>query len=977
MRPHSLRLTAFGPFAATVSVDIDALATSGLFLLHGATGAGKTTLLDGIGFALFGRVPGVRNEAKQLRSDYAAVGVRPEVQLVATCGGRRIRVTRSPAWERPKARGAGTTTEQARVLLEELRDGTWSTLSTRPREADDEIADLVGMSAEQFFQVVLLPQGDFARFLRAPSVERAKLLQKLFSTERFADVEAWLAGRRRALSEKTAAARDEVDLVVARIAEVSGEVPAEDALPWAAGLLGAAAADESLAAKEVSLRSEERDRLRTWADDATRLAALQSRRRRALDRQVLLETTLPERRALQSEVDAASRAAEVAGVLASVGSRRSHRDAALSAETAARAAADSLGSSVDELTAEVASGQTQVGLLESLRAVDQRCRGALDEAGLAGDEHAEALALVADIELQLASLPDRRRRAGALLSGTRAATDALPALRARREQIAAVRPDLVRRGQVAISVAALVQQDLSARETWVSLETKATDLRIANFESMIAALAFGLKDGVPCDVCGSPEHPDPSQLRHQGVSTDDEERARFAADAAHEQVSAVQAQLAADRATFEELVERTTGWTLGALDTALAGLDLEIDVLVASAAQTPAVERELSQIDVLLASFGKEQVAAAGRADAAARRATEALSRAALAADEIAAVLGASGDVESALAGVAQRVDRLSAAAVAVVASIAATLELDRALEAAEIACTAAGFPSSAEALTAQRTADWRAAAAASLRAAADASAAVAAELADPALDIAMDPSAPVAATADALRVADEVLARAQGLRELRTHARTGLERLLPLLVEALNDLGPLEQEARDVRALADLCAGQGANGLRMTLVSYVLAARLEEVAAAASGRLLTMTQGRYSLIHTDGAARGGLRSGLGLLARDGWSGQDRDTATLSGGETFLASLALALGLADVVSAEAGGSRIGALFVDEGFGTLDEDTLDEVMDVLDGLREGGRVVGLVSHVSELRQRIPAQVEVTKTRAGSDVVLHGC
>jgi exonuclease SbcC len=159
--------------------------------------------------------------------------------------------------------------------------------------------------------------------------------------------------------------------------------------------------------------------------------------------------------------------------------------------------------------------------------------------------------------------------------------------------------------------------------------------------------------------------------------------------------------------------------------------------------------------------------------------------------------------------------------------------------------------------------------------------------------------------------------------------------------------------------------------------VSYVLAARLEEVAAAASGRLLTMTQGRYSLIHTDGAARGGLRSGLGLLARDGWSGQDRDTATLSGGETFLASLALALGLADVVSAEAGGSRIGALFVDEGFGTLDEDTLDEVMDVLDGLREGGRVVGLVSHVSELRQRIPAQVEVTKTRAGSDVVLHGC
>jgi exonuclease SbcC len=137
------------------------------------------------------------------------------------------------------------------------------------------------------------------------------------------------------------------------------------------------------------------------------------------------------------------------------------------------------------------------------------------------------------------------------------------------------------------------------------------------------------------------------------------------------------------------------------------------------------------------------------------------------------------------------------------------------------------------------------------------------------------------------------------------------------------------------------------------------------------------MTQGRYSLIHTDGTARGGARSGLGLLARDTWTGQDRETSTLSGGETFLASLALALGLTDVVTAEAGGARIEALFVDEGFGTLDESTLDEVMDVLDGLREGGRVVGLVSHVAELRARIPAQVQVRKGRTGSGLTVLGC
>ena len=240
-----------------------------------------------------------------------------------------------------------------------------------------------------------------------------------------------------------------------------------------------------------------------------------------------------------------------------------------------------------------------------------------------------------------------------------------------------------------------------------------------------------------------------------------------------------------------------------------------------------------------------------------------------------------------------------------------------------------------------------------------------------------LEPAADVTGTAQALAVADtELAAAAAALTQAESRA-AALGLLVPRLLGVLDELGPALERARVVRGLADLCGGLGANQLKMTLSSFVLAARLEEVAAAASVRLLPMTQGRYSLVHTDGSARGGARSGLGLLARDSWTGQDRETSTLSGGETFLASLALALGLTDVVVAESGGARIDALFVDEGFGTLDEDTLDEVMDVLDGLREGGRVVGLVSHVAELRTRIPAQVLVRKTRTGSDVVLLGC
>jgi exonuclease SbcC len=245
--------------------------------------------------------------------------------------------------------------------------------------------------------------------------------------------------------------------------------------------------------------------------------------------------------------------------------------------------------------------------------------------------------------------------------------------------------------------------------------------------------------------------------------------------------------------------------------------------------------------------------------------------------------------------------------------------------------------------------------------------------LADPELaGVVLDPPAPVdeatAAAAAAQRAHDEAVSALGRARD-----RAGqLAALRPRLDAALAALAPVRARAGQVRQLADLANGNGSvNQYKMTLSSFVLAARLEEVAAAASERLLTMTAGRYSLVHSD-ARKGNAKAGLSLLACDAWTGMDRDTATLSGGETFLASLALALGLADVVTAESAGTPMEALFVDEGFGTLDEDALDEVMNVLDGLRAGGRVVGIVSHVSELRQRVPCQVRVRKSRAGSHV-----
>jgi exonuclease SbcC len=209
-------------------------------------------------------------------------------------------------------------------------------------------------------------------------------------------------------------------------------------------------------------------------------------------------------------------------------------------------------------------------------------------------------------------------------------------------------------------------------------------------------------------------------------------------------------------------------------------------------------------------------------------------------------------------------------------------------------------------------------------------------------------------------------------LAEARARRLSGLD---DELREALAAWTPVRDELALATRMAALADGTSAdNRLQMRLSGYVLAWRLSQVVDAANQRLGRMSDQRYSLEHTGRRGAGETRGGLSLLVRDDWSGETRDPATLSGGETFVVSLALALGLADVIAHEVGGTDLDTLFVDEGFGSLDADTLDDVMDTLDSLRDGGRVVGVVSHVPEMRDRIPAQLRVTKARSGSSLAI---
>ena len=1035
MRPHRLRVTAFGAFGGTVGVCFDDLASAGLFLLHGETGAGKTTLLDAIGFALYGRVPGERGKARRLRSDHAAPGTPTEVQLEATMGGRRMRITRKPEQQRPKRRGGGTTTEQAKVLLEEAIDNGWRAVSTRAGEADDEIKDLMGMSAEQFYQVVLLPQGQFAQFLHAAADKRAELLEKLFATDRFGKVEDWLADRRRFTAREVDKVEQAARELVARVAQVAGSDPAAPpdpaaspadpaaspadpaaspadpaapsdpavsradpaALPdpaWAPRLAGTAAAEAEASQARVRALRAELEQAQQRQRDAEWLADRQRRRAEALRARDALAAAEPALDALHRELAAATRATEAAGALDeaeragdALAQTRAEQDQAR-AQVEVLAGADPTATAA-ELRAAGQEYVARLGRLDALRALDQQ---AADEDGNADAARTAADTLAARLAEAEAMLTARQQQRPGLLAEREQARQAGQELPAHAAAADACRRAADDAGALVKARADARRQEdayFQARLTTSDLRDRASRLREARIDGMRAELAATLVDGAPCPVCGSLDHPELCELRGERVTREQEETAEGEAAAAADRAEMIGARLAAADILVADLTARLegAGFTAPAdlvtLEAEAGRLAARADALAAKSAQLTAAAARLSRVEAALDALDQD-IAGTGRLlaelteqrDAELRQAAEADQRAARHRESLAAQLDGLPDLDTARRAARQAAHALIAAADAADGYARAGQAARSARDRAMAAATAAGFADLDAARAAQRPAGWRTTADRDIRGHEASVKANAELLADPDLDVPADPPADVAGALAAVDAARKAYEDALAAHDRTRHRAEQLADLAPQLGGRLDELEPLAAQAAEARALADLTAGLGANTLRMTLSAFVLAARLEEVAAAASERLLAMTSGRYSLTHTD-ARRGAGRSGLGLLACDAWTGVDRDTSTLSGGETFLASLALALGLADVVTAEAGGTRIEALFVDEGFGSLDEQTLDEVMTVLDGLREGGRMVGIVSHVAELRQRIPAQIRVHKGHSGSYLTQTPC
>ncbi|MER7604819.1 SMC family ATPase [Nocardioides sp. NPDC127503] len=972
MRLHHLEVSAFGPFTGTVSVDFDQLSEAGLFLLSGATGAGKTSVLDAVCFALYGDVPGDRSVAKRLRSDRAPAEVATRVVLEATLAQRRFRITRSPSWERPKRRGAGTTTQQASVVLMEQVGEEWRTLTTRLDEAGHLVSDLLGMTLTQFVQVAMLPQGRFQAFLRSSAEERKRLLERLFRTERFADVERWLRERRVELRRRSEELNAGVAEVVSRISETAAVTLPDD---WDVHDLGLPAGDGAIATWARALAEEATESqavtsgaaMEALAAESETLAALDDARAMAEKQRGLRAAAAAESRLVAAaeeqeervrRVEAAQRAEAVAGVSELADQARREHAKATSLAPSDLTLTDAKAA-VDRISARLAQAR-------ALAPVQRRLSEVTRELAATGTQRDRVLTQTREQARLAEELP---QQAEALTADLAAATEAAAAIPVLRAQVAAV----TEVGRLTRDLVDARARHESARTAAMEARSHHLDVRQARLDGIAAELAGALAVGADCPVCGSHEHP------HKASPADGapDAAAEKAAQATYDNASAeehARDQHVRDLTTRLQLAQEAAGET----DEPAASLAERLAELERTAAREPSLRAQLTAAEesrARSATLRAELETRAAELETTLRHLTEERERLE---EQLTDVRGDHPDLDALLAAL----DRDHRAATTSLERLEAATRAAEALAGAERTLTAtavrAGFDTPESALAAALPPEQVAALNSQIKAYADSLAAARATLDSPgAAEILATDEPDLPALTTAHRKAADAADAARSAADTAANRAARLDSLQRDLTRALSAWAPVRDDLEVAARIASFAEGKSSdNQLQMSLSAYVVAYRLTQVVAAANERLAKMSDQRYALEHSAAKGAGDRRGGLALMVRDDWSGESRDPATLSGGETFVVSLALALGLADVIMNEAGGQMLDTLFVDEGFGSLDADTLDDVLDVLDTLREGGRIIGVVSHVTEMRERIPTQLAVAKGREGSTLQIHG-
>ena len=929
MRPLKLTLSAFGPYAAETVLELEKLGRGGLYLVTGDTGAGKTTLFDAITYALYDHSSGGVREGAMLRSKYADPKTPTFVELEFEVGGKRYTVRRNPEYLRPKTRGEGFTTEKADATL---TYGDGRPPVTRAKEVTAAVIDVIGLDYNQFSQIVLIAQGQFTRLLNASTEERIKIFRTLFRTQRYQQLQEKLQAECSDLNQRRTAQNIQIGQIL------SGVHWAEDD-PEAETLAALSAQTPPDAVAELLTQLTERQ-------DAA-LSAAADARSKADERLAAVQQTLGRAAAAQKlREDLAAKQNELAGLLPARDAARAEME---------RHAGDA--AALDALTGQIANAETDLARydkLEELLRQETEARGKAKQEQRKAQTHREALAALdktlAALREEQGTLANAEAERVKLETQSKELTQRGKALRDLNDLLddCHARAQAVKTAQAAYQEAARTQT--AAREHRDRLERSFLD-------AQAGLLAQDLAEGTPCPVCGSIHHPQRAELPASAPTQAQVDAAKADADAADR--SAQDASAAAREALAAEKEGRST-----LRRDAKALLPERFADETASPATLGALRAAAAEeLERLRTAYRRLQQEQKQNQAACQRRI------------QLEADLKAKTDRRTALEAAASEAEQQAAAQSAMVLSLTQQLADAR---------TALPYPTRAKAEQALDTRkkqrdqlqDAKTQAETTLhrceKAVSDAEAAIRA------LNAQRLPSEEEDAPADLAALQAEKTAL-EARRTTLTEQEKTLTALLRPNQAALREYRQraaertaLETRWQWVNALASTASGTLSSKQKIRLETYIQMTYLDRILVHANTRLMQMTAGQYELERI-GAENQRSQSGLDLGVIDHYNGTRRSVKTLSGGESFKASLALALGLSDEVQRAAGGIRLDTLFLDEGFGSLDDESLEQAIRVLVGLTEGNRLVGIISHVAALKDRIDLQVVVKKTRSGGSTV----
>lgn len=1039
MRILRLTMDAVGPFPGHEVIDFEAFSDAGRFLLSGPTGAGKSTIIDAIVFALYGKVSGGRDSSdSRIRSRYASEQAKTEVELIFSTSSGNYKVRRQPAYERVKKNGKGVTKQNAKAWLfkldEQLREV--SEPLTKTSDVGTEITRIVGLSREQFTQTVVLPQGKFAQFLRSTSKDRQDLLQELFGTAIFEDLQLDLVERARKVKKNQEALEATLranlgvlasllddspqlsqaqSLVYEPVPEVDCEFdPLETAwssrfkplAPWLEH-------NQRCANLEVSALREQEDKLRSQFASQRDLAARQARYVTLTKEHEQLVAQGPAQRQRLAQIQALQALSDLkpwheqlkqAQAQQAVAQRQLSQALAQVEQLEPDERAQAVLQPLDyrgaqalsvQLTAQVAALNPQVEL----------------EAGLAGrrrdlqtktQAHESASAKLAQGRERENQLPTQIASKQELLEQLNEQAATLPASQLAQEQadqrlkLANAHEQLVKDQQQALKLQQLVALELKQAsqrhkhmlEQWLSQSA--------------LNLAQNLVDGAPCPVCGATEHPAPATQGGENITQEQ-------LDQALEEVNKVQDELsqASERAT--KLAAQLEAQPCQLSPTQAREQLQEAKAALAAAQQASeqasGCKAQIAKLNAQLEALRADNQAAQARLAGDAKEIqllgekidADAASLSCEGFESVAAKVKYLSQLATGLdhlAKAAQELDQCQKRAQQAADSFAAQWAQASAnfadLDSAKPAAPAPTDPAETEPTQAEPTQDTNATNAQEGYAQACQAFAgldlAALKAASASYEKSLSINQAALAELEGIELTPPPLEQTQGQLEqaqtktqaCQTYASTwqAFAGQVNAQLAKLNELLARRSKAsdKDAQLLALASAANGDNQARLTLSAWVLQAHFRQVLVFANERLGVIGAGRYELINVDSEEdTRQQKQGLGLAVVDHLSGTTRSPRTLSGGESFYVSLALALALADVVATQNGGIEMNTLFIDEGFGSLDEGTLAEVMDVLSALHSGGRVVGIVSHVSELKRAIPAAVEVRPLLGGGSTL----